>query len=77
VDELKDNFEIVGRIVRDDVRELLVKTGVYWKIPVIDIRWSENDKLTRKGIRVNRKEAKKLLEILKDAIEKGEDKDED
>lgn len=77
MDELKDNFEIVGRIVRDDVRELLVKTGVYWKIPVIDIRWSENDKLTRKGIRVNRKEAKKLLEILKDAIEKGEDKDED
>ena len=65
MDELTDDFEIIGRIVRDAENECLIKKAVYWKLDVIDVRWFKNDKQTNKGIRLNRKEAVKLLKILK------------
>jgi len=65
VDELTNDFVIIGRIVRDAENECLIKKGVYWKLDVIDVRWFKNDRPTNKGIRLNRKEAVKLLKILK------------
>tara|TARA_S200002703_G_scaffold141051_1_gene132604 strand:+ start:345 stop:554 length:210 start_codon:yes stop_codon:yes gene_type:complete len=64
VDELSE-LEVVGRIVRNATDEVLVKTGMYRLIDVVDIRWFHNGRPNVKGIRVNREEAKLLLEILK------------
>lgn len=58
-------LEITGRIIRNEKDEIIVKRGTYWNIEVFDIRWFQNDKPSRKGIRVNIEEARKLLEILR------------
>jgi len=67
VDELSENkgLEIVGRIPRNATQEVLVNTGTYRMIEVVDIRWYANSKPSYKGIRLNKEEAKKLLDILK------------
>lgn len=57
-------LQIVGRIVRNSTDEVIVKTGTYWNIEVVDIRWFKNNKPT-KGIRLNKEEAKLLLDILR------------
>jgi len=62
---MNDGFEKIGQIVRDEQQECLVTKGNYYKIDVIDFRWYRNEKPTRKGIRLNREEAKALLEILR------------
>ena len=62
---------MIGRVVRSDVDEVIIRAGVYWNIPVIDIRWVKNDKPTVKGIRMNREEAKLLLEILKRELDEN------
>jgi len=62
---------MIGRVVRSDVDEVIIRAGVYWNIPVIDIRWAKNDKPTVKGIRMNREEAKLLLEILKRELDEN------
>lgn len=64
MDELSE-LEVVGRIVRNATDEVLVKTGMYRLIDVVDIRWFQSGRPLVKGIRVNREEAKLLLEILK------------
>ena len=61
-------MEIKGRIVRNANDEVLVKSGIYWNIEVMDIRWYKNNKPT-KGIRLNIDEAKTLLNILKRELE--------
>lgn len=61
---MSDEFEVIGRIVRDSETECLIKKGTYWKLEVIDIRFFKNDKPTNKGIRLNREEANKLLKVL-------------
>ena len=58
-------LSIVGRIIRNEKDEIIVKRGMYWNIEVLDIRWFLNDKPTRKGIRLNLEEAKRLYEILR------------
>ncbi len=58
-------LNIIGRVVRNEKDEVVVRSGIYWNIPVVDIRWSLFDKPTHKGVRLNRDEAKLLLEILK------------
>lgn len=58
-------LEIVGRIPRNAIQEVLVNVGTYRMIDVVDIRWYANNKPSYKGIRLNREEAKKLLDILK------------
>jgi len=67
VDELSDSkgLEIVGRIPRNAIQEVLVNVGTYRMIDVVDIRWYANNKPSYKGIRLNKEEAKKLLDILK------------
>ena len=44
---------------------MIVKKGKYWNVEVLDIRWYAKDRPSRKGIRLNMEEAKKLLEILR------------
>jgi len=62
---MSDDFETQGTIARDSNNEVLVKTGEYYNIKVLDIRWHTASKPTRKGIRMNMGEAKTLLNILK------------
>ena len=59
------DLQIAGRIIRNEKDEIIVKRGMYWNIEVLDIRWFQNDKPTRKGIRLNIEEAKMLYEILR------------
>lgn len=61
---MADDFEVKGRIPRTATQEIKVKTGTYWNIPIVDIRWYDGDKPTRKGIRINMTELKHLVNIL-------------
>jgi hypothetical protein len=63
------DLEITGTIVRDATMDCKIKKGKYWNIDIIDIRWYRNDKPTNKGIRLNRDEAKFLLDILRRELE--------
>ena len=61
---MADYFEVRGRIQRTATQEIKITTGTYWNIPIVDIRWHENDKPTRKGIRINMTELRHLVNIL-------------
>ena len=69
MDELSDELQVVGTIVRDAVMDCKIKRGKYWNIEVLDIRWFKSDKPTNKGIRLNMEEAKTLLDILRREID--------
>ena len=56
----ENEWELLGRIPRDSKNEWKVTKGNYWKIDVIDIRLHNNDKPTKKGIRLNLEEIKVL-----------------
>ena len=62
------NERIVVRVPRSATTELLVVTGNYWNIDVLDIRWYENGKPTKKGIRMNIDEVKSLNKALRRAL---------
>ena len=59
-----EEFKTIIRIPRNATSELLLKVGVYWKIPVADIRWYSDGKPTKKGIRVNMDELQTLTSAL-------------
>ncbi len=61
---MADDFDVRGRIPRTATEEIKVKTGKYWNIPIVDIRWHKDDKPTRKGIRINMNELNHLVNIL-------------
>ena len=65
MDELTDELEVKGTIVRDANMECKIKKGKYWNIEVLDIRWYRNSKPTNKGTRLNIEEAKLLEQILR------------
>ncbi len=65
MDELTDELEVKGTIVRDANMECKIKRGKYWNIEVLDIRWYRNNKPTNKGIRLNMEEAELLKQILR------------
>lgn len=69
MDDRMSELNIIGRVVRNESDEVIIRSGVYWNIPVIDIRWSKSDKPTHKGVRLNREEAKLLLEILRSELD--------
>jgi len=69
VDELTDELQVIGTIIRDALMECKVKKGKYWNIEVLDIRWFKDNKPTNKGIRLNMEEAKLLLSILRREID--------
>ena len=48
---LKDE-EVRGRIARSAVDEIMIKTGRYWNIDIVDIRWYKDGKHTSKGVRI-------------------------
>ena len=58
------NEKILVRIPRGPAKELVVLTGEYWNIPIVDIRWFENGSPTGKGVRFNQDEATKVVETL-------------
>ena len=60
---LKDE-EVRGRIARSAVDEIMVKTGRYWNIDIVDIRWYKDGKHTSKGVRMNMQELQHLHNIL-------------
>tara|TARA_R100000995_G_scaffold1763_1_gene1174 strand:- start:18476 stop:18718 length:243 start_codon:yes stop_codon:yes gene_type:complete len=62
------NERIVVRIPRNATSELLVVTGNYWNIDVLDIRWYDNGKPTKKGVRMNIDEAESLNKALRRAL---------
>ena len=59
----------VGEIPRNSEDSIRVYQGQYWKIYVIDCRWYNNDKPTRKGIRMNKEEALLLYHMLGEILE--------
>tara|TARA_R110001606_G_C15329137_1_gene645371 strand:- start:1115 stop:1336 length:222 start_codon:yes stop_codon:yes gene_type:complete len=64
VDKLSE-LEQIGRIVRNSNEEVIIQCGKYWNIDIVDIRWFKGDKPTSKGIRLNRDEAIKVLNLLR------------
>jgi len=60
-----DDFEMIGSIPRNSTDVVKVRKGNYYNIDVIDIRWFKDDKISRKGIRLNRTEARMLLNLLR------------
>tara|TARA_R110002074_G_scaffold317483_3_gene487937 strand:+ start:1752 stop:1967 length:216 start_codon:yes stop_codon:yes gene_type:complete len=64
VDKLSE-LEQIGRVVRNSNEEVVIQCGKYWNIDIIDIRWFKGDKPTSKGIRLNRDEAIKVLNLLR------------
>ena len=67
---MKDE-KIIARIPRSASQELLVRTAVYWNIEIVDLRWYENGNPTRKGIRINKDEAKILMAALRKVMKNG------
>lgn len=57
-----------NQIIRNEIDAVKVHSGEYYSIEVVDIRWYKDDKPTRKGIRLNKKEAKVLLSILEEVL---------
>lgn len=64
-----DGFETLGEIPRNEKDVLKIRKGKYWNIEVIDIRWFTNDKISRKGVRMNIEEARHLLNLLRRQLE--------
>ena len=67
----EDDWKTIARIARNATLECQIRTGTYWKIPVIDMRWYSDGKPTRKGLRINRDELPILIKALQ-KIEKME-----
>jgi hypothetical protein len=57
-----------NQIIRNEIDALKIHSGEYYSIEVVDIRWYKDDKPTRKGVRLNKKEAKILLNILEEIL---------
>ena len=64
----KEGLVFNNQIVRNEIDSLKVHSGKYYSIDVLDIRWYKDDKPTRKGVRLNKKEAKILLSILEEVL---------
>ncbi len=64
MDKLSE-LEQIGRVVRNSNEEVIIQCGKYWNIDIVDIRWFKGDKPTSKGIRLNRDEAIKVLNLLR------------
>ncbi len=62
---MKDE-KIILRIARDATNEMVVRTGNFYNIDIVDIRWHVNSQPTKKGIRMNMKE----MEDVHKALEK-------
>ena len=68
-----DDCKIIARIQRDSNNEVIVKSGKYWKLDVVDLRWFNNGKPTKKGLRVNMEEAVLLSKALNKIVDDIDD----
>ena len=68
-----DDWKIIARIQRDSNNEVIVKSGKYWKLDVVDLRWFNNGKHTKKGLRVNMEEAVLLSKALNKIVDDIDD----
>ena len=60
---LKDE-KIILRIARDATNEMVIRTGNFYNIDIVDIRWHVNSQPTKKCIRMNMKEMKDVHKAL-------------
>ncbi len=67
---LKDE-KIIVRVPRNGNEELTVRTGNYWNVDIVDIRWYANGTPTKKGVRMNMKEMKDVAKALNKIIERN------
>ena len=65
---MSEGLKFNNQIVRNEIDSVKIHSGEYYSIEVVDIRWYKDDKPTRKGIRLNKKEAKILLNILEEVL---------
>ena len=63
------DLKVVGKVARNSVEEVVVQSGTYWNIEGIDIRWNKNGNPSHKGIRLNKEEAREILNILRRELE--------
>ena len=68
-----DDWKIIARIQRDSNNAVIVKSGKYWKLDVVDLRWFNNGKPTKKGLRVNMEEAVLLSKALNKIVDDIDD----
>ena len=68
---MKDE-KIMVRIPRNGNEELTVRTGNYWNVDIVDIRWYANGTPTKKGVRMNIEEMNKIIERNKNEYDKIE-----
>ena len=73
MDEL--SLERIGSVVRNSDEEIVIQTGTYWNVEVVDIRWFKKDKPTGKGIRMNIDEANKVLNLLRRKLNENKEDD--
>jgi hypothetical protein len=72
---MKDE-KVIVRIPRNASEELVIRTGIYWNIDILDIRWFRNGNPTQKGVRVNKDEARLLLRALQKSMVNENDEQE-
>lgn len=65
---MSEGLKFNNQIVRNEIDAVKIHSGEYYSIEVVDIRWYKDDKPTRKGIRLNKKEAKILLNVLEEIL---------
>ena len=67
---MKDE-KIIVRVPRNGSEELTVRTGNYWNVDIVDIRWYANGTPTKKGVRMNMEEMKDVAKALNKIIERN------
>ncbi len=67
---MKDE-KIIVRVPRNGNEELTVRTGNYWNVDIVDIRWYANGTPTKKGVRMNMEEMKDVAKALNKIIERN------
>ena len=67
---MKDE-KIIVRVPRNGNEELTVRTGNYWNVDIVDIRWYANGTPTKKGVRMNIEEMKDVAKALNKIIERN------
>ena len=72
-----NNERTIARIPRNANQELVIRTGKYWNIDILDIRWYNNGNPTQKGARVNMDEAQKLLRAIQKAVNENDKQESD
>lgn len=71
---MKDE-KIILRIARDATNELIIRTGNFYNIDIVDIRWHVSSQPTKKGVRMNMKEMEDVYKALDKIMRNKNDND--